>query len=182
MNLENIIAGKLIYWAGKIAQQVTDRWSVEGKHEIGVGDIVVNGKSVMVELIAKGDAAFIEEYGSGAFMETSLAQNPYIQDYMHSDRYNWLRAGRQNVFLGRKKGDTVYNPDGTTYQSTGKAEGLDLSNPHFGQEYYESHLPLHTIRTEIEFTWPLILKDISTAITNATAEELKEALSFNIYI
>lgn len=75
---------------------------------------------VQVLLSYSGLATWIAEYGSGSKMDMS---NPYLKDY----DINPDRKSKGYAFLGRKKGDLVYAPDGSKPRvSSGKAYGRNL--------------------------------------------------------
>ena len=160
-------------------ERISQKWSEVDQGIFTERDISVNisndGDSVEVILEYRGMGAFILEYGSGSAMTVSTASrlgnfgNPALSSYKYSDAYNTARSKHGHAFVGRAKGETVYTPDGGTYQSTGRLEGKNLEqfkNP------YKPQLPMHIIETEI-IHWK---DELGNAIRDYFGESIRNTL------
>ena len=137
-------------------QRISQKWAEVDQGIFTERNIFVNylsdTDSVEVILQYNGMGAFIIEYGSGSAMVTHTSSklgsygNPSYPSYISSGAFNTDRLANGNAFLGRNKGDTVYTPDGGTYQSTGRMKGINLEKHH---NPYTRQLPMHIIETEI---------------------------------
>lgn len=133
--------------ASVVNERIRNRLSAyQGSHE-GFTDwqihepvVVINEKSVQAFLAYSGLAAWIAEYGSGSKMDRS---NPYLSQY----NMNPARKSQGNAFVGRKYGDRVYRPDGTSYISLGNAVGRNLET--FYHTQYVPEPARHLIELEI---------------------------------
>lgn len=186
MNLDAIIAGRLIYWAEQICQQVRQKWpmrqpypAITGKKEI-THELITTPQAVMVELIASGQAAWEIEFGKGSGMS---ADNPYLQEYIHGGQWNPERS--DTAIRGRPAGE-YKDLDGIAYTSNGKMAGRNLEDILWRGKRHDMRfaptMPMHVIRDEIEFTWPLIVADIANAVNTAVSEEIVYSLTKDIYI
>jgi len=182
--IEQIIAGVIKIHTDIICANVKNRWNsmsaIIGKEEIYSGLPTIVGSIVIATINASGEAAFIKEFGSGHLIDTS---SPYFAEYKNSDRWNPRRDNDGNEFVGRAKGETVYRPDGTTYQSTGKAEGLRLEHD-IGKSGnypgYKAFLPSHVIQEEIMKEIPELIMHIQQAVASYVQQQL--TMSLQIYI
>jgi hypothetical protein len=53
----------------------------------------------------------------------------------------------------------------------------------FGKDgAYHASPPMHTIRTEIKATWPLIVKDIALAVNTAVGNDIASGLQWDFYV
>ena len=137
-------------------QRISQKWAEVDQGIFTERNIFVNylsdTDSVEVILQYSGMGAFIIEYGSGSAMVTHTSSklgsygNPSYPSYISGGAFNTDRLANGNAFLGRDKGDTVYTPDGGTYQSTGRMKGINLEKHH---NPYTRQLPMHIIETEI---------------------------------
>ena len=137
-------------------QRISQKWAEVDQGIFTERNIFVNylsdTDSVEIILQYSGMGAFIIEYGSGSAMVTHTSSklgsygNPSYPSYISSGAFNTDRLANGNAFLGRDKGDTVYTPDGGTYQSTGRMKGINLEKHH---NPYTRQLPMHIIETEI---------------------------------
>ena len=182
MNLDLVIIGVLAKWCEAISSQVRDKWDnshgASWQKEIH-HDIVTLPNIIMGEIIASGAGAFIAEFGSGSLMENEQ-MNPYLSDYKGSDKWNPARSGADNGFLGREAGETVYRPDGSSYQSTGKAKGLHLEWNLGKNGAYTATPPMHIIKQEVTFTMPLILAELNEVVISTVNAEVMGA--FKVYV
>ena len=160
-------------------ERISQKWSEVDQGIFTERDISVNISndcdSVEVVLEYRGMGAFILEYGSGSAMTVSTSSrlgnfgNPALPLYKYSDAYNPARSKHGHAFVGRAKGETVYTPDGGTYQSTGRLEGKNLEqfkNP------YKPQLPMHIIETEI-IHWK---DELGNAIRDYFSESIRNTL------
>lgn len=160
-------------WATEVSWAIQNKWEgshgVEGNAEISVDVPYISSGNVVEYIRAQGDKAWILEYGSGHTLDES---NPYLEDYKSSDRWNPARESDGNEFIGRAAGETVYVPDGTTYESTGRAEGMRLEHQMGNKLPYKSQIPLHIIQEEIQKEIPTLRERIATLIPELIAREL----------
>jgi hypothetical protein len=114
----------------------------KGFTDMKVHDPIVEASPGMIHafLSYSGLATWIAEYGSGSKMDTS---NPYLGQY----KMNPARKSQGNAFVGRKKGETVYRPDGTSYKSLGQAVGKNLET--FYHTHYVPQPAQHLIQLEV---------------------------------
>jgi hypothetical protein len=183
--MNKVIMSVVILWSKRIYERVRNKWdskasSVKGRAETIEPTIAIIKDAIVATLEFSGDKAWITEYGSGHLMDLD---NPYLSKYMNSGRYNWVRATEGNEFIGRAKGDKVYRPDGTVYESTGKAEGLRLEHPlgNTGQfPPYEAQEPLHIIQQEIEAAIVEIEQDIMEAIGQYMIAMIKQDVKIEL--
>jgi hypothetical protein len=186
--IDQIIAERLIYLSEVICGRIRNEWAlqvVQGVKTVDADVAIVTPGLVMSTILAHGDSAFIIEFGSGHLMETSpnIEGNPYLAEYMSSDRWNSARVADGNEFIGRAKGETVYRPDGTSYQSSGKAEGMRLEHALGNLPAYQAQIPMHIIRNQIDFAMQLeIPKDLANATAQYVADQMVMTLTANIYI
>lgn len=169
-----VVAGRLEYWAGVICEQVNQRWSTrispenDGEREIHHDNLATKGNIVSIDIIASGMAAFIAEYGSGHLIDVT---SPYFAQYKSSEYWNGNREMDGNEFVGRAKGAIVHRIDGSTYASSGRAEGMRLEHDmgrgaSFGKyPAYTAALPMHIIKEEVAATMPLMEMDINECVT-----------------
>jgi hypothetical protein len=184
MNLEELVANRLIYWSEQICSQVRDKWTsqtspqAEGQKEIHVDPPEVTPGLVIATIVASGGSAWMVEFGKGSLMD--ITENPYIAQYLSSSNFNsWRGFSSRMPIMGRSAGEYT-DLDGNTQVSSGKMAGLDLERD--GKPEFQPSMPMHTIETELEFTWPLIQADIEQTIANAISEELIYSLTMDIYI
>lgn len=166
--IEQRIAEVLQRWSKVICERVKARWGyithLEGDPQMIASLPEIVGSTIAISLEGSGMKAWIAEFGSGSAMDTT---NPYLDEYMSSPMWNRRRSKGDPSFRGRVAGDTVYKPDGTTYESSGKAAGLNLE---WGLKYtgYETPFtptaPMHIIRDEVTLALPEIEADIQVAM------------------
>jgi hypothetical protein len=164
-------------WATEVSWTIQNKWEgsqgVDGLAECSVDVPYISSGNVVEYIRAWGDKAWILEYGSGHTLDES---NPYLEDYKSTDRWNPARASDGNEFIGRTAGETVYVPDGTTYESTGRAEGMRLEHQMGNKEPYESKVPLHIVHEYIEAEIPTLRSRIAELTTELIARELSITL------
>lgn len=178
--LEQKIAGVVLLYTQIICDRVKAKWGnmqgIEGVEEIHSNLPVIVSNIIEVTIDASGDAAFIKEYGSGHLLDPS---SPYFSEYKKSDRWNPERSADGNEFIGRSSGETVYNPDGSTSISTGKAEGMRLEHELSpGYPAYRAFSPTHVIEEEIKG----ILPDLRASIASAVNEEVQGILTMDVML
>jgi len=164
----------LVYqWAKEVSWTIQNKWEnsqgVDGLAECSVDVPYISSGNVVEYIRAWGDKAWILEYGSGHTLDES---NPYLEDYKSTDRWNPARASDGNEFVGRAAGEIVYVPDGTTYESTGKAEGMRLEHQMGNKLPYKSQVPLHIVQEEIQKEIPTLREIIATLVPELIAREL----------
>jgi len=175
--IKDIITARLAYWAQAICEQVINKWGgYQGGQEILSETAAITPELIATEIIASGMGAWIMEFGSGSALDVG---NPFFSNYISSDMWNAERAKNGNEFLGRKKGDKIYRPDGTIDISSGRAEGMRLEHSFSG---YEPELPRHIIRDEITFTMPLIQEDIISNVLEYISGEITASLRSDILL
>lgn len=174
MNLDLVVSEVLILYAQKICDRVRDKWDssmrpgISGNKEIHADDLMVLKGIIMVKLIASGQAAWELEYGKGSKMAKTLDENPYLQEYLHSDLWNPRRTGYS--IRGREAG-TYSDLDGNTADSTGKLAGFNLETD--GKPEYQPVYPQYIINYEVKFALPEIAEALSAAIANAIADDIE---------
>ena len=186
MNLDLIISEVLLEQAQKICNRVRSEWEssmrpgISGNKEISVGNLMVIKGAVIVEIISTGMAAWIMEMGKGSLMEKSVADNPYLQDYLSSDEVNpWRFHSSRMPIMGRSEGE-YKDLDGGTHSSSGRMQGLDLERD--GEPEYQPVLPMHIIRTEVKQSLPIIAAELSSALSKAIADDISYMLTAKIYM
>lgn len=124
--------------------------------------------SIHILLQYSGLAAWIAEYGSGSQMDTL---SPYYDSYS----MNPLRKNKGNAFLGRKEGDIVYRPDGSSYTSSGNMEGLNLEW-RLGKRFspFVAEKAQHIIRNEINMWAQEIKPELKQLIRREIIGIIKE--------
>lgn len=143
----------------------------KGFTDMKVHDPVVVASPEMIHafLSYSGLATWIAEYGSGSKMDTS---NPYLGQY----DMNPARKSQGNAFVGRKKDEIVYRPDGTSYKSLGQALGKNLET--FYHTHYVPQPAQHLIKLEVN-AWvqeiipemkQLVQREIITRITEGAKQ------------
>jgi hypothetical protein len=186
VNLELLVAGKLIEWAQRVADRVNTVWPsqqssvITGNKEIHVGELQVTAQAIMVEIVASGQAAWEIEMGRGSLMEVDASKNPYIIEYLgRADVNPWRFHSSRLPIMGRSAGDYT-DLDGVTHVSSGHMQGLDLERD--GKPEFQPAMPMHTIKTTLEFMWPTIVADINEAVNTAVGQEIVTALTMDIYV
>lgn len=185
MNLELIVAERLKYWSQQICEQVEQKWpirqvaAITGNKEIH-NDVQVTPGIIIANIIAFGQAAYEIEFGKGSGM---TADNPYLQEYMHSSQWNPERYNA--TIVGRPAGPYT-DLDGETFVSSGTMAGRNLEEILWQGKKHDMRfaptMPMFVIKNEIEATWPLIVADINRCIAEAVSEEIVTSLTFDIYI
>lgn len=202
LNIE--IARVLAIHTAIICERVKARWknmsAIKGLEEIHSDLPVIVGDLVTGTINASGDAAWIKEFGSGSKLDVT---SPYFEAYKRTDRWNKEREYEGNEFIGRKQGDTVYRPDGTTYISSGKANrrvykmnkasyrsdgqtgqyGLHLERPlnwSGKNPGFKAFAPTHVIRNEILKEKPEIDRAMQKVMNDYALQQL--SMAFNIYV
>ena len=177
------VNGELQNTAQIICQNVINHWKVNGEHSIAVENLMDRGSTVMIDIVASGMAAWVEEFGSGSLIDVT---SPYFEQYKNSKYWNPARESKGNAFLGRKAGDTVYDLNGGSYTSSGGLEGLYLERGWLhGTQYREPYTPsppMHIIQEEIKAEMPLCRQRLQQAIARKTQETILAQLSVDIYI
>ena len=185
MNLELLVAQRLKYWSEQICEQVQHKWpirqpaAITGNKEIH-SNVVVTPGLVLSTIVASGGAAYQIEFGRGSGM---TADNPYLQEYMHSDTWNDERMDA--TIRGRTAG-TYTDLDGGTHESNGRMAGKNLESILWrGKKHdirFAPTMPMFVIKDEIEFTWPLIVADIEGCVATAVSQEIVSTLTKDIYM
>ena len=160
---------KLIQWTAVLVERIKSEWGNRSNISDWEKDIdfyvsPMVGNVMRSHLSAGGLGAWIAEYGSGSLMDRN---NPYYADYIKSDNFNKERLNRDDAFIGRKAGDIVYSPDGTSYKSTGNAEGLNLEKGKMFKDNYVASPPMHIIEQEVRNAMPEIMIDINETARSA---------------
>ena len=144
MNKEPIQA-LLLKHAQSLCNDVQRTWnslaSIDGEAKVTAKGLSTNDNSVACQIEAEGQKAWIAEYGKGSLMDKS-SDNPYLERYYGSDKWNPLRDTGNNVIVGRRAGE-YQDLDGKTYTSSGKRAGIKVE-PHIqpvkGQHVIEKTL------------------------------------------
>ena len=160
---------KLIQWTAVLVERIKSEWGNRSNISDWEKDIdfyvsPIVGNIMRSHLSAGGLGAWIAEYGSGSLIDKN---SPYYESYINSDNYNRLRESNNGSFTGRDIGETVYSPDGTSYQSTGRAKGLNLESGSKFKESYIASPPMHIIEQEVINVIPEIMIDISETARSA---------------
>ena len=131
--------------------RVKDEWSRYNDQSLGKAQISalpaiadING-IITQQLVAMGQKAWILEYGRGSLMESSSAENPWLDEYVSSPNFNKWRKTHGFAITGREKGE-YFDLDGTPLKSTGTLMGVNLEEWHSTKEYYPIP-PLKIIQT-----------------------------------
>jgi len=160
---------KLIQWTAVLVERIKSEWGNRSNISDWEKDIdfyvsPIVGNIMRSHLSAGGLGAWIAEYGSGSLIDKN---SPYYESYINSDNYNRLRESNNGSFTGRDIGETVYSPDGTSYQSTGRAKGLNLESGSKFKESYIASPPMHIIEQEVRNAMTEIMIDINEAARSA---------------
>ena len=178
--MEELLKQIILKWAGVIQGKINARYgnmsAIPGNAHLNVSTPEVIAGGIMVQLFTGDFKAFIAEYGSGSLLDKS---NPYLEAYKGSDMWNKEREHEQNGFLGRQAGETVFSPDGTSYESTGKMRGMHLewgikASKHRFKALppYKPFEPQHVIQEEINMILPLIKEDIVSQVKSYLLENI----------
>ena len=160
---------KLIEWTAVLCERIKSEWGNRSNISDWEKDIdfyvsPMVGNILQSHLSAGGLGAWIAEYGSGSLIDKN---SPYYENYISSENYNKLRDLNDGSFTGRDIGETVYSPDGTSYQSTGNAKGLDLEKGKMFKDRYIASPPMHIIEQEVRNALPEIMIDVQQVAKSA---------------
>jgi hypothetical protein len=167
--INDAVYKKLIQWTAVLVERIKSEWGNRSNISDWEKDIdfyvsPMVGNIMRSHLSAGGLGAWIAEYGSGSLIDKD---SPYYESYINSDNYNRLRESHNGSFTGRDIGETVYSPDGTSYQSTGRAKGLNLESGSKFKESYIASPPMHIIEQEVINAMPEIMIDINETARSA---------------
>lgn len=167
--INDAVYKRLIQWTAVLVERIKSEWGNRGNISDWEKDIdfyvsPMVGNVMRSHLSAGGLGAWIAEYGSGSLIDKN---SPYYESYINSDNYNRLRESNNGSFTGRDIGETVYSPDGTSYQSTGRAKGLNLESGSKFKESYIASPPMHIIEQEVRNAMPEIMIDINETARSA---------------
>jgi hypothetical protein len=152
-------------WCLEVAQRIEHKWgthnSISGNAQVDT-NVTVLGKVVLGTILGKGQKVFICEFGKGSLMERSLADNPYLADYIDSSLWNPYRTGVS--VRGRAEG-TYVDLDGNAHESSGTMKGLNLEKD-IGQydEFFAPVEPMHIMQEEIEASYDDLMIRVQEAV------------------
>ena len=186
--IEQVIMEVILEWANEIKRRVEAKWNnmsqIPGNASLHVVDTPPIAGAIMVTLLTGDFKAWIAEFGSGSLLDPS---NPYLEAYKNSSMWNSKRTMGDTGFRGRKTGETVYVPDGSTYKSSGKMYGMHLEwgikmneHRHSALPPFKPFAPQHTIREELYSATPEIIEDIQKAVGQEIAKQL--TVDLKVYI
>lgn len=131
-------------YGNKIVSDILRSWdsllSIEGNSEVEF-KIVPNTDDIVIGRVeAKGQKAWIAEYGKGSLMDNE-AYNPYLSRYKRNPK-RWNRLRKGHFVTGRPKG--LYTDlDGNTHYPSGRLAGRNLEKT--GIDDYAPSKPYHVI-------------------------------------
>lgn len=179
MDLQEVVSKVVEDHLFVLVERIQSQWSSvdEGiftDHHITLRRFTPSTNMVRLGLDFKGMGAFILEYGSGSLMVTNTSSeigdygNPDLPDYLSSSWFNKARYFQDYAFIGRKAGDTIHAPDGSTKTSTGKRKGqnLEVKKPKSKLEPFNPKEAMHIIETEV-MHWS---KELEESIEEAVGE------------
>lgn len=126
--LLDVIRGIVASYVSAAIQQVKGQWGAyqeDGNAELTSEELIIAQNVVAYTLIATGQKMWILEYGKGSEMDK--VDNPFLEDYIDSEEFNYDRVNRNFAILGRPKGE-YKDLDGKTHISSGSLEGIDLEH------------------------------------------------------
>lgn len=171
---EGAIVIILSKWAAIIRSRVEHKHgtlNLPGQSHSEQGGVEFIGNLIKIRMGFSGMAAWIGEFGKGSLMESSLSENPYLQDYV-SDNWNPYRAGK--TIRGRPEGE-YKDLDGVTQESSGKMQGLSLEKDIGSKDDdFRPIEPMHIIQNEIDLAIPEIIADIYSALSDELMREMKD--------
>ncbi len=114
-----------------------------GEAKLFLTPVIADSQGMVVrDILASGQKAWILEFGRGSLMETSSAENPWLDEYVESSDFNKWRKGNAFAITGREKGSKYYDLDGKgknggtePFVSTGTLKGVNLEEWHSTKEY-----------------------------------------------
>lgn len=108
----------------QIEQQWTTYANDYGEASVSLYEMNRSVNTVAIILAAKGQKAWILEYGKGEEMADE-SENPFLAEYLNSSYYNSARNTQGKKILGRPKGNYLDLDDNVHY-SNGHLEGIPL--------------------------------------------------------
>lgn len=112
------LAGALISWKEEVLSGMTSEFAKKHGPKVSF-ELDIYAKGVTAYLKAN-PAVLMDSYGTGSLMDEN---NPGLQEYMNSERWNPARTGK--AIVGRPEGDYI-NVFGQEKYSSGYLEGLPL--------------------------------------------------------
>jgi len=184
MNVPKVIHNVFMFWADKVCRRIENRWNSSGIQGEANTWFTVDtvGSLIVARIMGSGAKAFALEFGTGSKLDKD---NPYLSKYINSPYFNKERMQKAYAILGRDKGETVYGLDGSSYESSGNAKGLNLEWGLKPKTKYKPYVPIearHIMEEEFRLAIPEIIEDLSNAASKAIADEIALKLTINIYV
>lgn len=146
------------------------KYSDLGEAKLILTPVIADSQGMVVrDILALGQKAWILEYGRGSLMETSSAENPWLDEYVSSPDFNKWRKGRALAITGREAGE-YRDIDGNIHKSTGTLAGVNLEQWHSTKVYYPLP-PMRVVQTILYGSGDNgILRELENALLEVMAD------------
>ena len=132
--------------------EVRQQWgaldTIDGNAEITERDLEITQDTVARAICAYGQKAWIAEFGKGSLMDNTVAENPFLTDYLSDSKFNKDRLAHGLAVVGRPHGE-YYDLDGNPHFSHGSLQGIPIES-WYGQRLFTPIRGKHIISNILE--------------------------------